>query len=47
MKGDLIIISLAYKQKFQLHYLVFNLSISGITGLKRHQKDGPVENQAR
>lgn len=46
MKGDLVIISLAYKQKFQLHYLVFNLSISGITGLKRHQKDGPVENQA-
>lgn len=29
---------LVYEQKSHLHYLIFNVSIPGITGLKRHQK---------
>lgn len=29
---------LVYEQKSHLHYLIFNFSIPGITGLKRHQK---------
>lgn len=29
---------LAHERKSHLHYLIFNLSIPGITGLKRHQK---------
>lgn len=37
-KGYLTTVSLAFKQKSQPHYLIFNLSIPGITGLKRHQK---------